>query len=114
MKSFFYLRFILIIFLSFLFFSCQDVFHDALKLLEEMNRSDIPPEKIFIGGNFSYTSGLSNREGFAVLYNIFAVGLCLAGFVTPVVAAIIMPLSSVTVVSWTAIRLSVRRLPWTS
>jgi P-type Cu2+ transporter len=51
---------------------------------------------------------------FAVFYNIIAVGLCLAGHVTPVVAAIIMPLSSIAVVSWTAIRLSPRRLPWTS
>ncbi len=51
---------------------------------------------------------------FAIFYNIIAVGLCLAGLVTPVVAAIMMPLSSITIVSWTAIRLSARRLPWTS
>ncbi len=50
----------------------------------------------------------------AVLYNLGAVGLCLAGRVTPVVAAIIMPLSSVTVVSLTALRLAGRRLSWTS
>ena len=48
----------------------------------------------------------------AVIYNFGAVGLCFAGLVTPVVAAIIMPLSSVTVVGLTAIRLSVRRLKW--
>ena len=50
----------------------------------------------------------------AVAYNVAAVALCLAGWVTPVVAAIIMPVSSVTVVSLTALRLSGRRLAWTS
>lgn len=48
----------------------------------------------------------------AILYNGLAVGLCLAGLVTPVVAAILMPLSSVSVVSLTALRLTTRRLPW--
>jgi len=48
----------------------------------------------------------------AVLYNLAAVILCMMGLVTPVVAAIIMPLSSVTVVSLTAIRLSAGRLQW--
>jgi Cu2+-exporting ATPase len=50
----------------------------------------------------------------AVVYNAAAVALCLAGLVTPVVAAIIMPVSSVAVVSLTAVRLSGRRLAWTS
>jgi len=50
----------------------------------------------------------------AVVYNVAAVALCLAGLVTPVVAAIIMPVSSVFVVSLTAARLSGRRLAWTS
>ncbi|MGD9546894.1 MAG: heavy metal translocating P-type ATPase metal-binding domain-containing protein [Candidatus Krumholzibacteriia bacterium] len=50
----------------------------------------------------------------AVLYNLFAVGLCLAGWVTPVVAAILMPLSSVSVVTLTALRLAPGRLKWTS
>ena len=50
----------------------------------------------------------------AVVYNTAAVALCLAGLVTPVVAAIIMPVSSVAVVSLTALRLSGRRLAWTS
>ncbi len=50
----------------------------------------------------------------AVLYNVGAVGLCLAGWVTPVVAAIIMPISSVAVVTLTALRLAGRRLAWTS
>ncbi len=50
----------------------------------------------------------------AVAYNVAAVALCLAGLVTPVVAAIIMPLSSVSVVTLTALRLSGRRLAWTS
>jgi P-type Cu2+ transporter len=48
----------------------------------------------------------------AIAYNGVAVALCLAGFVTPVVAAILMPLSSVSVVSLTALRLATRRLPW--
>jgi P-type Cu2+ transporter len=48
----------------------------------------------------------------AIVYNGLAVALCLAGLVTPVVAAILMPLSSVSVVSLTALRLTTRRLPW--
>jgi Cu2+-exporting ATPase len=48
----------------------------------------------------------------AVAYNFGAVSLCLAGLVTPVVAAVLMPLSSVSVVTLTALRLSSRRLPW--
>ncbi len=48
----------------------------------------------------------------AIAYNGLAVALCLAGLVTPVVAAILMPLSSVSVVSLTALRLTTRRLPW--
>ena len=50
----------------------------------------------------------------AVLYNTIAVGLCFAGLVEPVVAAILMPLSSISIVSWTAYRLSGRRLSWMS
>ncbi len=48
----------------------------------------------------------------AVGYNVLAVGLCLGALVTPVVAAILMPISSVAVVSLTAVRLSGRRLTW--
>jgi len=48
----------------------------------------------------------------AIAYNGLAVTMCLAGLVTPVVAAILMPLSSVSVVSLTALRLRIRRLPW--
>ena len=50
----------------------------------------------------------------AVIYNLAAVSLALAGLVTPVVAAILMPLSSVGVVGWTAWRLSERRMTWMS
>jgi len=42
---------------------------------------------------------------FAAVYNALAVGLCFAGVVTPVVAAVLMPLSSVTVVTITTMRL---------
>jgi len=49
----------------------------------------------------------------AVLYNVIAVGLCLAGLVTPVVAAILMPLSSISVVSLTALRLRKGADSWT-
>ena len=51
---------------------------------------------------------------FAGVYNLVAVGLCLSGAVTPVVAAVLMPVSSVTVVAATAARLGARRSPWTS
>jgi len=50
----------------------------------------------------------------AIGYNAVAVGLCLGALVTPVVAAILMPISSIAVVSLTAVRLSGRRLPWIS
>jgi Cu2+-exporting ATPase len=49
----------------------------------------------------------------AVLYNVIAVALCLAGLVTPVVAAILMPLSSISVVSLTALRLAKGADSWT-
>ncbi|MCB1182767.1 heavy metal translocating P-type ATPase metal-binding domain-containing protein [bacterium] len=48
----------------------------------------------------------------AVLYNLAAVAASMMGLVTPVVAAIIMPISSIFVVSLTAIRLSAGRLRW--
>ena len=50
----------------------------------------------------------------AAAYNLAAVGLCLAGWVTPVAAAVLMPVSSVAIVSLTAYRLSGRRLAWMS
>ncbi len=46
----------------------------------------------------------------AVIYNLSVVGLCFMGLVTPVVAAILMPVSSVGIVSLTAWRLTGRRL----
>ncbi|MBU1676944.1 heavy metal translocating P-type ATPase metal-binding domain-containing protein [bacterium] len=51
---------------------------------------------------------------FAAVYNTAAVALCLSGLVTPVVAAVLMPLSSVTVVSLTAARLAGGRSTWMS
>jgi Cu2+-exporting ATPase len=50
----------------------------------------------------------------AVSYNLVALALALAGLVTPVVAAILMPVSSIAVVGLTAWRLSERRTSWTS
>lgn len=52
---------------------------------------------------------------FAAAYNALAVGLCFAGVVTPVVAAVLMPISSVTVVTITTIRLGRRsKTAWMS
>ncbi len=51
---------------------------------------------------------------FAVVYNAAALALCFAGRVTPVAAAILMPLSSVAIVTLTAYQLSGRRLTWMS
>ena len=51
---------------------------------------------------------------FAAIYNLGAVGLCLGGLVTPVVAAVLMPLSSVSVVGLTILRLSRGRSAWMS
>jgi Cu2+-exporting ATPase len=49
----------------------------------------------------------------AGVYNAAALTLCFAGVVTPVVAAVLMPASSVAVVALTSLRLSERRLRWT-
>jgi len=51
---------------------------------------------------------------FAAVYNLGAATLCYLGLVSPVVAAVLMPISSVLVVSLTAWRLSGRRLRWMS
>ncbi len=51
---------------------------------------------------------------FSALYNLAAVALCFAGMVTPLAAAVLMPLSSVAVVGATTWRLSGRRLAWIS
>ena len=51
---------------------------------------------------------------FAATYNLAAVGLCLAGLVNPIVAAVLMPVSSVTVVALTTSRLGRRGAPWMS
>ncbi len=51
---------------------------------------------------------------FALAYNLAAVAFCLAGRVNPIVAAIIMPATSILVVSWTTYRLTGRRLAWMS
>ncbi|MEW6743716.1 MAG: heavy metal translocating P-type ATPase metal-binding domain-containing protein [Planctomycetota bacterium] len=50
----------------------------------------------------------------AIAYNVLAVSLALAGLVSPVVAAVAMPLSSVTLVTLTASRLSGTHLTWMS
>jgi P-type Cu2+ transporter len=51
---------------------------------------------------------------FAAGYNAIAVGICLAGWVNPIVAAILMPLSSLSIVSLTTIKLSRRNQNWMS
>jgi Cu2+-exporting ATPase len=51
---------------------------------------------------------------FATVYNLGAVILSILGYVSPVVAAILMPISSILIVSFTAWRLSGRRLRWMS
>ncbi|MBK7644977.1 MAG: heavy metal translocating P-type ATPase metal-binding domain-containing protein [Planctomycetes bacterium] len=50
----------------------------------------------------------------AVLYNAAVVSLALAGRVSPLVAAVLMPLSSLCFLSLTTLRLSARRTAWTS
>jgi cation transport ATPase len=50
----------------------------------------------------------------AIAYNIVALTLCYLGLVSPVVAAILMPVSSVALVSLTTWRLTGRRLEWMS
>ena len=52
--------------------------------------------------------------GLMSLPNLIALVLALAGLVTPVIAAILMPLSSIGVVGLTAWRLAERRQTWMS
>jgi Cu2+-exporting ATPase len=51
---------------------------------------------------------------FATLYNVLAIGLCYAGAMRPWLAAIFMPLSSISVLTYTAFALSPRRKVWRS
>jgi Cu2+-exporting ATPase len=51
---------------------------------------------------------------FALAYNAFALALCFAGWISPLMAAILMPASSLTVVGHTTWRLTGRRLSWMS
>lgn len=51
---------------------------------------------------------------FALAYNAIALALCLAGLISPLLAAILMPASSLTVVGHTTWRLTGRRLTWMS
>ena len=50
----------------------------------------------------------------AVLYNVLAVGLAYAGVMSPLLCAVIMPASSLTIIAVTAFRLSPRRSLWRS
>jgi Cu2+-exporting ATPase len=52
---------------------------------------------------------------FSLLYNVVAVVLAMTGFLNPLVAAILMPLSSLTVIASSSLSRSFhpsRRLPW--
>jgi len=51
---------------------------------------------------------------FALAYNALALGLSFAGLVTPLLAAVLMPASSLTVVTHTIARLAGRRAAWRS
>lgn len=51
---------------------------------------------------------------FAAIYNAAAILLCLMGWVRPVVAAVLMPLSSVSIVLLTAQRMNAGRPRWIS
>jgi len=51
---------------------------------------------------------------FTTVYNVGVLGFCLAGHVTPLAAAVVMPVSSVIVVSFTAWRIRAREAKWMS
>lgn len=51
---------------------------------------------------------------FAAVYNLAAVAMSIAGLVNPLVAALLMPASSILIVGFTAWKLSGRRLRWMS
>jgi Cu2+-exporting ATPase len=52
--------------------------------------------------------------GIALAYNAVAVSLAYAGLLSPLVCAVIMPVSSITVVAWTSVSLSPRSALWKS
>jgi Cu2+-exporting ATPase len=55
-----------------------------------------------------------NALGFALLYNVFAIAISYAGLMRPWLAAVLMPASSLLVLTYTAISLSPRRRLWRS
>jgi Cu2+-exporting ATPase len=55
-----------------------------------------------------------NALVFATLYNVFAVGLAYAGLMRPWLAAVLMPASSILVLTYTSLALSPRRTLWKS
>ena len=52
--------------------------------------------------------------GFAIAYNLVAVSLAIAGLMRPWVAAVLMPVSSLITLAYTAMMLSQRGHPWKS
>jgi len=60
--------FFLILFIPLLFSSCADIFHNVADVINFVNEQNSPdPKRIFIGGDFYYTSGGVPREAFAVI-----------------------------------------------
>jgi len=72
------------------------------------------PVRVALNAAHAMRGVVRNALVFATIYNVLAIGLCVAGLMRPWVAAVFMPLSSVSVLTYTAFALSPRRNVWRS
>jgi Cu2+-exporting ATPase len=55
---------------------------------------------------------IKGNLAFALAYNVAVLTLCFAGAMTPVLAAVLMPASSLGIVAWTAARMGSKETAW--
>jgi P-type Cu2+ transporter len=72
------------------------------------------PVRVALSAARAMRGVVRNALVFATLYNVLAIALCFSGLMRPWVAAVFMPLSSVSVLTYTAFALSPRRNVWRS
>jgi len=103
--------------------ACREAVRRFLATLRPVDHATLPSRAdfYFLGGGIAAVRSALRLAGrlrrvvrdnlaLAAAYNLAALALCFAGVVTPVWAAVLMPISSAGVVSLTALRLSERRL----